>query len=95
MKLQWSKKYIAMGLVAFLVVAASILFLLFLIKNRCRPERDEQGFLYLNADYSRACLCLLLNPILIFFEEKCFRKLLKKNLGKNRHPVCLAFFPLQ
>ena len=32
MKLQWSKKYIAMGLVAFLVVAASILFLLFLLK---------------------------------------------------------------
>ena len=83
MKLQWSKKYIAMGLVAFLVVAASILFLLFLLKIDVVLSAMSKVFSILMPIILGLAFAYLLNPILVFFEEKCFRKLLKKNLGKN------------
>lgn len=83
MKLQWSKKYIAMGLVAFLVVAASILFLLFLLKIDVVLSAMSKVFSILMPIILGLAFAYLLNPILVFFEEKCFRKLLKKNLDKN------------
>lgn len=83
MKLQWSKKYIAMGLVAFLVVAASILFLLFLLKIDVVLSTMSKIFSILMPIILGLSFAYLLNPILVFFEEKCFCKLLKKLLDKN------------
>ena len=71
MKLQWSKKYIAMGLVAFLVVAASILFLLFLLKIDVVLSAMSKVFSILMPIILGLAFAYLLNPILVFFEEKC------------------------
>ena len=83
MKLQWSKKYITMGLVAFLVVAASILFLLFLLKIDLVLNVVGRIFSILMPIILGLTFAYLLNPILVFFEDKCFRRLMKKWLEKR------------
>lgn len=83
MKLQWSKKYIAMGLVAFLVVAASILFLLFLLKIDIVLNMVGKIFSILMPIILGLTFAYLLNPLLAFFEDKCFRRIMSKWLEKK------------
>ncbi len=72
-----------MGLVAFLVVAASILFLLLLLKIDVVLSLLGKICSVLMPILLGLAFAYVLNPILVFFEEKCFRKLLKGRLRKN------------
>ncbi len=85
MRFKWSKKYFYQGLTAFLVIAASILLLLLLINSD-----KVLGFIgmilsILTPIILGFAFAYLLNPILVFLENKCFKKLLSKYLDKHEN----------
>lgn len=83
MKLRWSKKYLSIGVTAFLVIAASILFLLLLLKFDAVIAGVGTLLSILRPILLGFGLAYLLNPVLHFFENTCFRRLLKKQLAKK------------
>lgn len=85
MRFKWSKKYFYQGLTAFLVIAASILLLLLLINSD-----KVLGFMgmilsTLSPIILGFAIAYLLNPVLVFFENKCFKKMLRKYLEKHEN----------
>ena len=78
MKFPWNKRYLSMGITAFAVIACSILFYLFL-----RNFNVVAGFLgkitsVLMPVIMGFAIAYLLNPLLNFFEQKCFTPLLNR-----------------
>jgi len=79
MKFRWEKKYLYWGITAFLVIISSITF--YLLAN-------DMGMVY-NAIRKITAIMMpfvvglviayLLNPIMCFFENKCFKPLFKKD----------------
>ena len=83
MKVKWSAKYTSMGITAFLVVAASILFLLCLLKFDVIAGAVGTVLSILSPIILGFGFAYLLNPILKFFENTCFKRLFKKLLVKK------------
>jgi len=83
MKINWSKKYISIGVTAFLVIAASILFLMLLWKFDVVISVFDTLTSVLMPLILGFGFAFLLNPLLNFFEKKCFAKMLKKHLEKK------------
>lgn len=83
MKIPWNKRYLSMGITAFAVIACSILFYVFL-----RNISVVASFLgKINAILMPVTMgfviAYLLNPVLNFFENKCFRPLVDKMKWKK------------
>lgn len=83
MKVKWSKKYVSAGITAFLVVAASILFLLFLLKIDAVVKWIGMILSILMPIILGLAFAYLLNPVQNFFENVCYRRLFKKLLAKK------------
>ena len=92
MKYRWDKKYLYWGITGFLVIVTSILF--FQMINRF--DVVAQGFRLLGGILSPFVvgfvLAYLLNPILEFFERRCFGPLFAKRKGgrSSRAPRVLG-----
>ena len=83
MKVKWSKKYVSAGITGFLVVAASILFLLFLLKFDVVSRWIGAIISMLMPIILGLAFAYLLNPVQNFFENTCYRRLFKKLLAKK------------
>ena len=83
MKFRWEKKYLYWGLTAFLVIVCSISF--FLLLNRFNEVMDALRFLgdLLMPFVLGLAIAYLLNPVMEFFERKCFLPLASR-LQKRR-----------
>lgn len=75
MKFRWDKKYLYWGITAFLVIVGSICF--FLLLNRFNEVVAAMNFLgdILMPFMIGLVIAYLLNPIVEFFENKCFTPL--------------------
>lgn len=85
MRFKWSKKYTCQGITAFLVIAASILFWLLLANFNKVTGFIGMILSVLTPIILGFTFAYLLNPILVFFENKCFKKLLRKYLEKHEN----------
>ncbi len=85
MRFKWSKKYTCQGITAFLVIAASILFWLLLANFNKVTGFIGMILSILTPIILGFTFAYLLNPILVFFENKCFKKLLLKYLEKHEN----------
>lgn len=83
MKVKWSKKYLSAGITAFFVVAASILFLLFLLKFDVVSKWVGTVISILMPIILGLAFAYLLNPVQNFFENTCYRRLFKNLLAKK------------
>ncbi len=83
MKVKWSKKYLSIGVTAFLVIAASILLLLFLMRFEAVWSACLKLISILMPIILGFGFAFLMNPVLKFFEKKCFTKLLRKRIEKR------------
>ncbi len=83
MRFRWSKKYVHIGITTFLVIAASILFGLLLANFNSVLSFFGMILSILLPITLGFVFAYLLNPVLVFFEDKCFKKLLRKHLEKR------------
>lgn len=86
MKFRWEKKYLYWGITAFLVIVSSISF--FLLLNRFNEFAAGVGFLLnlLTPFIMGLALAYLLNPVMEFFEAKCFVPLFRACSKASRRP---------
>ncbi len=83
MKVKWSKKYVSIGITAFLVIAAGSLLLLFLMKFDAAWGAFLKILSILMPIILGAGFAFLMNPILNFFEKACFARLFRKRIEKR------------
>lgn len=83
MKFKWDKRYLYWGITAFSVVALSILF--FMIVNRFDVLAGAVAFIIglLMPFILGFIFAYLLNPVVEFFEKKCFLPLFQKRKKKK------------
>ena len=86
MKIPWNKKYLSIGITAFLVIAASILFFLFLNKIDIVISGVRLILDILMPVIFGFAIAYLLNPVLNFFEHTCFDPLIKRANFKKPKP---------
>ena len=85
MKFRWNPKYLYAGITAFLVIVASILF--YLLLNRMDVVLDTINFLtaIIMPFLIGFVTAYLLNPIMEFFEKRCFGPIISRTKWKV-HP---------
>lgn len=83
MKFKWEKKYLYWGITAFCVIVASILF--FMVLNRLDVVFEIIGFTInlLMPFIVGLVLAYLVSPLVDWFEDRCFKPLLKKLFKKE------------
>lgn len=93
MKFRWNPKYLYWGITAFLVIVASVLF--YLLLNRMDVVVSVINFLIAIATpfLIGFVTAYLLNPVMEFFEKRCFKPLLSKT-NKQVHPKLARVFAL-
>ena len=93
MKFRWNPKYLYWGITAFLVIVASILF--YLLLNRMDVVLSVINFLIAIATpfLIGFVTAYLLNPVMEFFEKRCFKPLISKT-NKQVHPKLARVFAL-
>ena len=84
MKLHFKKKYITIAVLSFLVIAASILF--YTLVNRLPTILDgiNNILVILAPIIWGISFAYILNPVLTFFEKKCFAPIFKKMKNQSR-----------
>ena len=77
MKIRWNHRYVQLGVTAFLVIAASILFYygIFHMKSLITGIKH---FRYYGADHLWSCIAYLLTPIVNFLERKIIFPIFEK-----------------
>ncbi len=93
MKFRWNPKYLYWGITAFLVIVASVLF--YLLLNRMDVVISVVNFLIaiVTPFLIGFVTAYLLNPIMEFFEKRCFQPLISK-IKKPVHPKLARVFAL-
>ena len=93
MKFRWNPKYLYAGITAFLVIVASILF--YLLLNRMDVVLDTINFLtaIIMPFLIGFVTAYLLNPIMEFFEKRCFGPIISRTKWKV-HPKLARVFAL-
>ena len=83
MKFKWDSKYLHWGITAFCVIVASILF--FLVLSRLDAVAEVIGFVFnlLMPFIIGLVFAYLLSPLVDWFEDRCFKPLLKKITKKE------------
>lgn len=91
MKFRWEKKYLYWGITAFLVIISSITFYI-LANDMSMVYSAIHKITSITMPFIVGfVIAYLLNPIMCFFEEKCFKPLFKKaNIKPDRAPRILA-----
>ncbi|MCL2087954.1 MAG: AI-2E family transporter [Oscillospiraceae bacterium] len=75
MKIRWSKKYLSIAVTSFLVIAASILFALFIFNLGYFWSGAKRIGSILSPVFVGFAIAYLLSPAMIFFEDKVFCRL--------------------
>lgn len=91
MKVKWSKKYLSAGITAFFVVAASILFLLFLLKFDVVSKWVGTVISILMPIILGLAFAYLLNPVQNFLKTPVTGGCLKSCCRKSPSQSCRGF----
>ncbi len=75
MKLNWNRKYTTIAAYCLIVIFISILFVIFIMKHDAVSEKISWFFGVLSPIICGFVIAYLLNPLVMFFENKMFKKL--------------------
>lgn len=91
MKIKWEKRYIAYGITAFVVIACSILFYILIEKFDIVASLFQTVVNILMPIIVGLVIAYLLNPLMKFFENVCYRRVQKeKQRSKIRRGLSLV-----